>query len=424
MKPFLLEPLDILFFRDGRPMAAGQGTGHGCRLPLPSTLHEALRTSLLSTTDFAPGQGGRGTRDKRSDRDFEGNTAFQSLRTRGPFLHGFRQHQPGESDEAWEKVPAIHKEPNLRLPLPAEVVVTDEKRLATLQLLADSAAAPFTCLPVSPVAASKDKPEGFWTPKQFATYLVGDGTDFRPLHRENLFESEPRIGVEIEDATQASKGGQLYAGSYLRPREQTRFWFEAEITDTRREEELAAFEQLDFILLGGDRRLARVWNHTAAPTLEIQRPDFQQRGLTHLKWTLLSPAIFSGGWRPNWVADERDERGFKLWLKQGWREKGVREATAAYRDFIRALPRLDGVRLTAICHGKPQAVTGWDLQREQPKPTQLAVPAGSVFYFDCDTPATTEALAVQLHLRTRSDAFGEKGFGLGVCGVWQPFRTS
>ena len=102
MKPFLLEPLDILFFRDGRPMAAGQGTGHGCRLPLPSTLHEALRTSLLSTTDFAPGQGGRGTRDKRSDRDFEGNTAFQSLRTRGPFLHGFRQHQPGESDEAWE----------------------------------------------------------------------------------------------------------------------------------------------------------------------------------------------------------------------------------------------------------------------------------------------------------------------------------
>jgi hypothetical protein len=47
MKPLLIEPTDVLFFRDAIPMSAGQGKGTGARVPFPSTLHEALRASLL-----------------------------------------------------------------------------------------------------------------------------------------------------------------------------------------------------------------------------------------------------------------------------------------------------------------------------------------------------------------------------------------
>lgn len=47
MNPILLEPTDFLFFRDAVPMSASQGKGAGCRMPFPSTLHEAFRASLL-----------------------------------------------------------------------------------------------------------------------------------------------------------------------------------------------------------------------------------------------------------------------------------------------------------------------------------------------------------------------------------------
>jgi CRISPR-associated protein Cmr3 len=49
------------------------------------------------------------------------------------------------------------------------------------------------------------------------------------------------------------------------------------------------------------------------------------------------------------------------------------------------------------------------------------VPAGSVFYFEGTGPnpdRETARLAGVLQARCRSDFYGEKGFGLGVCGTW------
>ena len=80
MIPLLIEPTDVLFFRDGIPMSAGQGRGAGCRLPFPSTVHEAFRHSLLRLH-------GRDTKGKhltgRNDKKIA-TTAYQSLRLRGP----------------------------------------------------------------------------------------------------------------------------------------------------------------------------------------------------------------------------------------------------------------------------------------------------------------------------------------------------
>jgi hypothetical protein len=51
---------------------------------------------------------------------------------------------------------------------------------------------------------------------------------------------------------------------------------------------------------------------------------------------------------------------------------------------------------------------------DQAKPTQLAVPAGSVYYFLCENRATAAALATKLHWQPRSDHYGEKGCGYGL----------
>ena len=85
--------------------------------------------------------------------------------------------------------------------------------------------------------------------------------------------------------------------------------------------------------------------------------------------------------------------------------------------------------------GKSVPVTGYALdngledRKSGPKPTHLAVPAGSVYYFECPTSEDAEKLASTLNWHgsskgaeiqnRRSTHMGEKGFGLGVCGTWK-----
>lgn len=436
MPEYLLEPLDLLFFRDARPMAAGQGTGHGCRLPLPGTLHEALRTALLQHWGDRPAAHAhsRNNFTKRATTTpvQVAHSAFQSLRLCGPFLYGGRDRRAEETDAEWTEVPAPHKQKTLRLPVPLDVVVAERQRIETLQLRLDPNAAPLAMLPVSPVAPSKDTPAGFWTPDQFAAYLRGDSAaDFRPLSAQSLYEPEHRVGVEIDDSTFTAREGQLYAATYLRPARHTRFWFSAEIADRRRAEEIDLLAKLDLLLLGGERRLARLERDNHVPGLDattLPAPDYQALNCPRLKWTLLTPALFTAGWRPGWVEQQTERGPLEVKLRRLDRNERAtrRKARRNGEPFDLAADSAAPIRahLVSVCLGRAQPVTGWDLVNQTAKPAQLAVPAGSVFYFECDTPQDAAALAEALHLRPRSDALGEKGYGLGACGLWEPFRAS
>lgn len=432
MPEYLLEPVDLLFFRDARPMAPGQGSGHGCRAPLPNTLHEALRAALLDLWGHrpAPDAHSRNNFTKRlsSTPTQVANGAFQSLQIRGPFFHGARDRQPDETDTDWLRVPEIHKKPDLRLPLPLDVLQADSNKLVVLQLAANPNAAPLSMLPVPPTAPSKDIPKGFWTPSQFAAYLRGDQkADFRPLPAGCLFEPEYRVGVEIDNATFTAREGQLYTATYFRPARSTRFWFAAEIADRRRTDEIRLLAQLDTLLFGGDRRMARLEQVHTSPQLDsntLPMPDFVALDTTGVKWTLLTPAIFVNGWLPGWI--DPDTFNVKLRLldraERVARRKTRRNGETFNLETDSARPV--HAKLVSVCLDRPQPVTGWDVANQNPKPSQLAVPAGSSFYFQCQTPQDAAALAGALHLRTRSDALGEKSYGLGVCGVWKTFESS
>lgn len=101
-----------------------------------------------------------------------------------------------------------------------------------------------------------------------------------------------------------------------------------------------------------------------------------------VKWVLLSPGCFSGGWLPGWV----DRESGAVLLKEN-KETAV------------------DARLVAACVPKPVAVSGGN-------------PAGSVYYFECGTPEDAQRLYRILHGKTKSDALGEQELGLGVCGQW------
>ena len=397
MNPVLIEPTDTFFFRDSIPMSAGQGRGAGARLPLPSTLHEALRASLFEKygrTDeraaFRPKDAPRSGRwDENQSVASDGSKDYQSLQVAGPLPYLLPDNNKPDAPVG------------LHFPLPLDIVFDEAKKAHTLQLLAlDTArhSAPLPVIAVSPAPASKEQPAGFVSSDTMKSYLDGD---LSKLEAKNsitkpgeLFEEEYRIGVAIDAASQSAASGQLYSATHARPAARFRFAAWTGLKNPTNNEK-SNLEQLDFLILGGERRISRI--HRNGVTLNVPAIPAAPAadGPIILKWALATPAVFANGSLPGWCRDT---------------------SSASRTDGEVCLPLKAGrAHLIAACQGKPLAFAGWDVVKGVAKPTQLAVPAGSVFYFLCENAATASELGQLLHWRPRSDIFGEKGFGYGLC---------
>lgn len=423
MNTVLLEPTDVLFFRDAVPMSAGQGKGSGCRMPFPSTLHEAFRGSLLrargelGNAKELPGRPRGAARkgnwhvESHATDVMIASKAFCSLRTAGPF--------PWQPDKG------------LLLPVPLDAALSPGgEKLARLQLWRDPAAAPSLantpgtfrplCLPLATTPPDKHAQlHGWWTLKQNALYLRRDpGSEdqqFRPLPTDKLWEAEHRVGVEIEPGTFAAKQGQLYAGSYLRAHAQTRFAVQLHLGDqcAAGNGEASELAGLDWLLLGGELRLARIWRtHPAgnplpdlfAPLAAPPEPP-PGDGPCLLKWVLATPAVFTHGSLPGWCGPADG--------KPDGRPIGeVRLGKSQRKPASEPLP--GRALLISWCLARPRTVSGWDVVEQRAKPTLLAVPEGGIYYFLCENRATAAALAKKLHWQPRSDFYGEKGCGYGL----------
>ena len=166
-----------------------------------------------------------------------------------------------------------------------------------------------------------------------------------------------------------------------------------------------------------------------------------------VKWVLLTHAVFPGiaasekrgrkinphpgGWLPNWINPTTGEVELR---------DGPGEEKAKRRDLKPG--KAISARLVAARIPKPLPITGWtealhlkgkSLEREHgARSTQLAVPAGAVYYFEAGSAEAASKLAAALNWHggdpnpvtiknRRSTLLGEKGFGLGVCGTWDFF---
>jgi CRISPR type III-B/RAMP module-associated protein Cmr3 len=427
MNTVLIEPTDLLFFRDAIPMSAGQGSGAGCRMPFPSTLHEAFRACLLrdrgeigltksvsGRPHHAPRKGNWHAESDATDIQIA-SKAFRSMRTVGPL--------------PW------HAKHDILLPVPMDGVFGPQNdKLHCLQLWRDdfiqqtqviqnpSSYRP-PCLPMAVTPPDKHgQLSGWWTVDQFRRYLKGDldnaGNSFDPLPTCELWKAEQHVGVEIDPGSFAAKKSQIYTGSYLRANSQTRFLVQLELGDpgARANGEGKAISNLDWLLLGGEFRLARVWHRDQN---NKPLPDFLANlrqgsiptsgdGPCLLKWVLITPAIFAHGSLPGWCADTKKDR------------------TGGPLPVGHVCLELPGrAQLISWCLGKPRVVSGWDMADGCAKPTMLAVPEGGVYYFLCENRATAVELAKKLHWQPRSDFYGEKGCGYGVVSFdVQMHRTS
>jgi CRISPR type III-B/RAMP module-associated protein Cmr3 len=389
-----IAPRDILFFRDARPIS-GSAEGAGGNWPLPTVFYSAMRSALLAK--WPDGLEKFESLDHHLKAGEQGiNATFGDLKTIGPF--------------------PVLKE-HLYVPTPLDVV-PDGLMSPTEAVGTSNLPAPLRYAVASTVAPSK-KNIGQWIRlDELKKYLEGTPPETR--NDDQFFLTETRPGVGIDPETGSNLDGVFYQSQYLRLTPKASMTAFAQCKGIKRgqnqgEDILAELfdnrSQIPFIF-GGQRGLAYLderRNRELLPTPDVVG--------TRVKWVLLAPALFIDGWKPGWLKDGCVQ------LKQDMPQRSEFRTRKDWREAIKQTPFIQA-RLVAARVGKPITVSGWKLDKTKDnagggaKPTRLLVPAGSVYYFECESEADAQALVKSLHGQVKSDLLGEKGLGFGVCGAW------
>ncbi|RVT47825.1 CRISPR-associated protein Cmr3 [Rheinheimera sediminis] len=153
------------------------------------------------------------------------------------------------------------------------------------------------------------------------------------------------------------------------------------------------------ITLGGERRLAAISSKDGLWPVAPKALAESIRQAGGLCLTLLTPALFSQGWRPGWLNQQL-------------------EGTP---------PGGTGVtlRLRAAALERWQPHSGWDLAKQQPRAGRKLIPAGATYWFEL--PGTQDTAAIQqlvqaLWLTSICDNTQDQldGFGLVLPQPWHP----
>lgn len=397
MTTWLIEPRDPLIVRDGRPFGPDPGArAESLPFPFPSTTSGGIRTQAGKDADGVFPIG-----------DQQLISKLLGMEVRGPLLV--------DLDEEGEVASWLFPAPADALLLKGEDEGTARLyRLVPLEL-PEGAATDLTATsdngqsemlaPVGLTEAVRDKPyhpaPRFWNQRAFYDWLQDatrgadrGGTHLTELSPADLGHGGPlrdqRLHVRLDPETLAAVEGFLFlteGRAFARPRSDAAAPLPpvhmalAVQTDAELKEGIAP--------LGGERRLMRwyrskeqAWPEPPEGLLDTISQEAACRLL------LLTPAHFERGWRPSWLLQQSEEAQ---------------------------------VRLAATAIGRPQVVSGWDFERNQPKPSRRLAPAGSVFFLRLgpDREANRRwAEAMWMSCVSDDDQSRKDGFGLVVLGSW------
>jgi len=313
---------------------------------------------------------------------------------------------------------------------------------------------------------SKESGAKAWISQEaFETYLGTAGSPVSPdqvakhvYDDSDTFDREHTIGIGIDPKTGCQDGERFYSAHYLRLRERWQLGVYAMADDKEFKSPEHGNDLVKALLngghhqiiVGGQQRICSAKTVEGAPLVmpRGKTDGFNERNEKVLvKWILLSPAIWPainaeverdinahpGGWLPNWINPYNGD----VLLKSGDVGRRESESRDVWRQRVRRQGNISAKLVSAIV-SKPIVVTGWSLPDEGgagdaeksggAQSTHLAVPAGSVYYFEANSRVEAAKLAAALNWhgsdsqRTtiknrRSTLLGEKGFGLGVCGT-------
>ena len=413
-----LTPRDLLFLRDARPMEASDA-GLGANWPRPDQLCHALLSAFHHR--WPTRQPWEGEEHSRHGEPTGVDFRFGALKAIGPFPR---------------------KEGKIFFPRPLDLGM----KLGKCEGTDLPVPLKYAFMPAAKGKVSLPQ----WVSAGVIEKYLGGQTIFKLEEKDSdLYGADRYVGIGIDPDTGTTMEHKLYQAEYLRLKAGVTLACEAscEMKLKRQDCVLDAYssretgtECIEQVVIGGQQGMC---------SLEIDKFKFElpkrpsdQTPTRFVRWTLLTPAIFQAGkelnpkqgdaphkqegpvhgWLPAWCMRtdaqgvHRDEIGKVMLSKSVKRNDG--ESRQVWKDRQQKAGRI-GAKLVAARIDKPIAFSGWELPTTTtlggPKPTMLAVPAGSCYIFECDTTDDAKALAAALDGIPRSDLLGSNGFGIGVC---------
>ncbi|CDM67156.1 type III-B CRISPR module-associated protein Cmr3 [Pyrinomonas methylaliphatogenes] len=370
----VIQPHDVLLFRDGKPFSAGTDIrARSLFPPTPFTIQGAIRARVLFSSGVSPADYAQGTIPAAQQlHNLIGTPqgGYGQLRLRGLFLARRKNDQ-------WVRY----------FPVPADV-----KRLKGSYILLKPLQQPqhsfwqsnlpdnlFT--PWLRTTEHIEDAQGWISEEDLRRYLAGNAPQ-EVLEESCFVEREHRFGIALERAQRTVRESFLYLAEFLRLKEGVAFWVEVEGISPSH-----LGGDTGFLQLGGEARAAY---YTIQPSAVSSLPSPPNPLPERFKVVLLTPAWFSDGWQP-----------------QG----------GNWGQFFNG-----SVRLVSAIIPRYQPIGGAyvDDQRRKgafQKPMRRFVPAGSVYFFEHDG---TASWAGQPFTETPSGEgdYGQIGFGTCVIGEW------
>ena len=361
-----LDPLAPIIVRSARPMV-GRSDADPARFPPPSTTAGCLRTAWARATG----------------RPFGPDLA--ELTVAGPLL--------------------LTRADEVLAPKPADVLYFghgDEARCRRAEPRPFEAGAgadlPGGLLPVQLTAPDDGKPEpgpAWWGWDDLLAFRRGEQVSYRKLSENGWApEGDRRTHVAIDPRTRAADRGRLFQTEGL----------DLDAPDRSSGSSAGGLRLLvrcgealgkTLVHLGGKRRLAAL-QPEAERTWPASPPGWLN-GIGDaggLCLTLLTPGIFSAGYRPGWLDDE---------------------------TLIGSPPTAPRLRLQlrAVAVDRWQPHSGWDLARRRPRATRKLAGAGATYWFRILGEADPDLLDA-LWLASISDLEQDRrdGFGLALPSAW------
>ncbi|MEK7748242.1 MAG: type III-B CRISPR module-associated protein Cmr3 [Nitrospirota bacterium] len=362
-----LEPLDVLFFRDGRPFTGSARNESG--LPLPQTFAGAIRTHLLQAAhcNFST----MGQAINKEGKTFSAAVALScdkeyhwigDVAVRGPWL----AYQEKEIDplELMVQPPAIlvrekrdrkklHRlSPLQKGDLPEWNPQDNQKELRPLWLKH----------PERTEAMSN----AYLTGRGLKRFLKGEEVcpkcDMVP--QDDLFGLDYRTGIGISPDRLAAEESRIFRIGFLALKKNVFLYAEVDLPD---EAPHVLFSENEPFSFGGEGR--RVVIKQLDKQFEWPTPAVNTK--KHLL-LLTTPCPFKDGWKPQ---------------------------------------SLNGCLVSAAVPS-PVAFSGWDMAIGRPKRTRFAVPAGSVYFLESDKDLVLPQTLVE------DNEEGQQGWGCYLKGVW------
>lgn len=388
-KSFELIPQDVLFFKDARPMEASDA-GLGANWPRPDQLYNAFHNNLIHTWPEMQEWEGAKHDVKEKDKNKTSSFRFGPLKMIGPFpKKGNTMYFPRPLD--WDMI-LVKNDGVTNLPKPLTHMFLSKNK-------------------------EKTKFPQWIDDKKYASYLSGNFDEISDL--DELFSCDRNIGIAISAKTGTAEDGRIYQAEYLRLNSDVSLAFEAEcvLKPKKLNNLVDVLEREDLpkkIFIGGQRGVCHMVENKQG--LQIPKSKGIEKESRFVRWTLLTPAVNNSGMLPGWV----DVDSGNVKLKQSIEPRRENESREQWKIRQNSAPSFsENCKLIAACVGKPVLFSGWDLQANKPKGTVKAVPAGSVYIFECESIDEAKALIKVLsYPNRRSDVYGEKGFGVGVCSFY------